>query len=191
VRGQQRQDRVFVLDERVFATRHGVEQHTQRRHARTVATRETAAVQTDLALVQRLGAANHGLAVVAVTRPDATVHASLVNAGVLDHPTRGEPVVGLVASGGTKKLAYIRRSGRCALTFQHNWEWVTVEGPADIIGPDDAFDGFDAGGVPRLLRDVFVAAGGTHDDWDEYDRVMAADRRAAVLVTPARVTTNG
>jgi hypothetical protein len=77
------------------------------------------------------------------------------------------------------------------LTFQHNWEWVTVEGPADIIGPDDAFDGFDASGVPQLLRDVFVAAGGTHDDWEEYDRVMAADRRAAVLVTPARVTTNG
>jgi hypothetical protein len=41
------------------------------------------------------------------------------------------------------------------------------------------------------LRQVFRAAGGTHDDWDEYDRVMAADRRAAVLVTPQRVLTNG
>jgi hypothetical protein len=34
---------------------------------------------------------------------------------------------------------------------------------------------------------VFVAAGGTHDDWDEYDRVMAEERRAAVLVTPTRI----
>jgi hypothetical protein len=41
-----------------------------------------------------------------------------------------------------------------------------------------------------VLRDVFSAAGGTHDDWDEYDRVVAADRRAAVLVTPERITTN-
>jgi hypothetical protein len=48
-----------------------------------------------------------------------------------------------------------------------------------------------AGAVPELLRKVFQAAGGTHDDWDEYDRVMAADRRAAVLVTPERVLTNG
>ena len=34
--------------------------------------------------------------------------------------------------------------------------------------------------------DVFTAAGGTHDDWDTYDRVMAEERRAAVLVTPVR-----
>ncbi len=38
-----------------------------------------------------------------------------------------------------------------------------------------------------LLREIFTAAGGSHDDFDEYDRVMAADRRAAVLITPERV----
>ncbi|MDT4921585.1 MAG: hypothetical protein QOI15_2487, partial [Pseudonocardiales bacterium] len=36
-------------------------------------------------------------------------------------------------------------------------------------------------------REVFEAAGGAHDDWDEYDRVMRTDRRAAVLVTPTRI----
>jgi hypothetical protein len=41
-----------------------------------------------------------------------------------------------------------------------------------------------------LLRDVFQAAGGTHDDYDTYDRVMAEERRAAVLITPRRVYTN-
>jgi hypothetical protein len=41
------------------------------------------------------------------------------------------------------------------------------------------------------LRAVFTAAGGTHDDWDEYDRVMAAERRTAVLIEPARITSNG
>ena len=41
-----------------------------------------------------------------------------------------------------------------------------------------------------LLRDVFRAAGGNHDDWDTYDRVMAQERRAAVLIAPSRVYTN-
>ena len=38
------------------------------------------------------------------------------------------------------------------------------------------------------LTGRYVAAGGDHDDWDEYDRVMAAERRTAVLVVPRRVT---
>jgi hypothetical protein len=38
---------------------------------------------------------------------------------------------------------------------------------------------------------VFVAAGGTHDDWDTYDQVMADERRAAVLMSPVRVYSNG
>ena len=42
-----------------------------------------------------------------------------------------------------------------------------------------------------LLRDVFVAAGGTHDDWDEYDRVMRDQRRTAVFVAPTRVYSTG
>jgi len=46
--------------------------------------------------------------------------------------------------------------------------------------------------VLRLaLRAVFVAAGGTHDDWDEYDRAMAAERRTIVFVSPDRVYSNG
>jgi hypothetical protein len=38
---------------------------------------------------------------------------------------------------------------------------------------------------------VFTAAGGTHDDWAEYDRAMAAERRTAVFVEPARISGNG
>jgi hypothetical protein len=41
-----------------------------------------------------------------------------------------------------------------------------------------------------LLREIFEAAGGEHEDWPEYDRVVAAERRAAVLVTPTRVYQN-
>ena len=67
------------------------------------------------------------------------------------------------------------------------WQWAAVEGPVEIIGPDDPADGIDAERLRLLLREIFTAAGGTHDDFDEYDRVMAEDRRAAVLITPERV----
>jgi len=145
----------------------------------------------DLELVRRLGEASRGLAVVATTRPDGSVHASLVNAGVLDDPVGGAPVVGLVVRGDARKLGHLRRSGRAAVTFHSGWEWVTVEGPVRIAGPDDPLDGLAASALPGVLRAVFGAAGGTHDDWDTFDRVMADERRAAVLVEPARVVTNG
>ena len=66
-----------------------------------------------------------------------------------------------------------------------------MEGTAELIGPDDPAEGVDPEGLRLLLRDVFSAAGGTHDDWATYDRVMAEERRAAVLITPARVYSNG
>ena len=48
----------------------------------------------------------------------------------------------------------------------------------------------DADALRLLLRDVFTAAGGTHDDWPTYDTVMADERRAAVMVIPERVYSN-
>ena len=146
---------------------------------------------TDLDLVRRLAAADRGLAVLATTRPDGTVHTSVVNAGVLDHPVTGVPSVGLVARGDARKLAYLRRAGRAAVVFRAGWEWVSVEGPVELIGPSDPRDGFPPAELPGLLRDVFRAAGGTHDNWEEYDRVMADEGRTAVLVDPARITGNG
>ena len=74
--------------------------------------------------------------------------------------------------------------------FRHGADWAGVEGPVRLLGPDDPFEGFGPGQVAMLLRAVFVAAGGTHQDWDEFDRVMAADRRTAVLVTPERISGN-
>jgi len=148
-------------------------------------------MNADIDLIRRLAAADHGLAVVATTRRDGSVHASLVNAGVLDHPVTGLPSVGLVVRSSALKLGYMRRSGRANVVFHRGWEWVAAEGPVTIAGPDDRLDGFDPAGLPGLLRDVFVAAGGSHNDWAEYDRVMAEERRAAVFVALDRVTTNG
>lgn len=141
----------------------------------------------DLAVVQPLSEQETGLAVVATTRSDGTVQASVVNAGILPHPVTGERVVGFVTAGGTLKQRHLRQRPSCALTFRRGWRWATVEGEAQLIGPDDPADGVDAEGLRQLLRDVFAAAGGSHDDWATYDRVMAEQRRVAVLVRPRRV----
>ncbi|MGH9009980.1 MAG: pyridoxamine 5'-phosphate oxidase, partial [Acidimicrobiia bacterium] len=61
-------------------------------------------MRAQLELVRRLAAADKGLAVVSTTRPDGTVHSSLVNAGVFDHPLTKEPTVAFVARGDTYKL---------------------------------------------------------------------------------------
>lgn len=144
----------------------------------------------DLELVRRLAAADHGLVVLATTRADHTVQASVVNAGLMANPFGDGEVVAAVAAGGTAKLANLRRVPHATVVFRAGWEWVAVEGGTVVIGPDDLVDGFAPDQLPRLLRDVFTAAGGTHDDWDEYDRVMAAERRAAVVIKPERITSN-
>jgi PPOX class probable F420-dependent enzyme len=142
---------------------------------------------TDLSDFARLVARDHGLCVVSTLRQDATIQSSVVNAGVLDHPVTGEPVVGLVARGRSRKLANLRARQRATVVVRAAWEWVAAEGPADLAGPDDKLGDLDADGVRLLLREIFTACGGTHDDWDTYDRVMAEERRTGVLVTPDRV----
>jgi hypothetical protein len=48
----------------------------------------------------------------------------------------------------------------------------------------------DAEGLRLLRRAIFVAAGGEHDNWEEYDRVMTEQRRAVVLIRPNRIYSN-
>jgi PPOX class probable F420-dependent enzyme len=142
----------------------------------------------DLDEVRALARTETGLCVVSTMRPDGSVHATVVNAGVLAHPTTGRDVVGFVVRGNARKLDHFRRTRRCAVTFRRSWSWAGVEGRVDIVGPGDEFTGVDASGIAQLLRDVFTAAGGTHDDWADYDRVMREERRTVVLVQPERVS---
>jgi hypothetical protein len=136
-------------------------------------------------------ASKDSLAVAATTRPDATVHASLVSAGVLEDPVTGQPCIGFVAHGSSRKLAHMRKNGRATVVFRNGADWVAVEGRVRLLGYDDPVEGVGSGQLAMLLRGVFVAAGGTHQDWDEFDRVMQADRRTAVLITPERISANG
>ncbi|MCV7279044.1 TIGR03618 family F420-dependent PPOX class oxidoreductase [Mycolicibacterium flavescens] len=138
-----------------------------------------------------LSAGDNGLAVISTLRADATIQASLVNVGKLAHPATGAPVLGFVTYGKVK-LANLRARPQLAVTFRQGWQWATVEGRAELAGPDDPQPWLgDADALRLLLREVFTAAGGTHDNWAEYDRVMAEQRRTVVLVEPTRVYSNG
>ncbi len=138
-----------------------------------------------------LAAAENGLCVVSTSRADGTIQASLVNAGVLPHPATGQPTLAFVTYGRVK-LANLRVRPQLAVTFRDGWQWATVEGRAELVGPDDPQPWLaDADQLRLMLRAVFTAAGGTHDNWDEYDRVMAEQRRTVVLVAPSRVYSNG
>jgi PPOX class probable F420-dependent enzyme len=133
---------------------------------------------------------DHGLAVVSTLGSDETIQSSVVNAGVLEHPVRGTPVVAFVSAGGARRLRNLRERPRATVVLRAGWQWAAVEGAVELAGPDDPLAGIDAERLRVLLREIFVAAGGTHDDWDEYDRVMAGERRVAALIEPRRVYGN-
>jgi len=145
---------------------------------------------TTLADAVELASSESGLAVVSTVRGDGTVQASLVNAGLVAHPVTGEPTLAFVTYGKVK-LANLRTRPQIAVTFRNGWRWATVEGNAELAGPDDPQPWLTGDALRLLLREVFSAAGGKHDDWAEYDRVMAEQRRTVVLIAPGRVYSNG
>lgn len=138
-----------------------------------------------------LAQADRGLAVVSTLRADHTIQASLINAGTIAHPVSGEQVLAFVTYGPVK-LNNLRARPQIAVTFRSGWQWATVEGRAELAGPDDQQAWLSQPQQLRLLlREVFTSCGGTHDNWDEYDRTMAEQRRTVVLITPTRVYSNG
>jgi PPOX class probable F420-dependent enzyme len=150
--------------------------------------------EKQLALLERvreLGARESGLAVVVTFRADGSAPASVVNAGVLDHPVTGERIVGFVARGHAKKLEHLRARPRATVIFRSGWDWVAVEGDAQLVGPNDALDGITAEALPPLIRSIYAAAvGGTPDDWADLDASIADEGHTAVLITPTRTYTN-
>ncbi|MEO8697967.1 MAG: pyridoxamine 5'-phosphate oxidase family protein [Acidimicrobiales bacterium] len=143
----------------------------------------------NLEQMRRLLGAEHGLSVISLARPDGTVSSSVVNAGLIAHPINGVTTVAFVVRGSSYKRRRLRVDPRVGVTVRVGWQWQCVEGTAELIGPLDPHSNASVD-VPALLRDIFRAAGGAHDDWEEYDRVMAAEQRTAVFVTPTRVYGN-
>lgn len=144
---------------------------------------------TTLEEIAVLARAEQGLAVVSTLRADRTIQSSLVNVGVLDHPLTGMAVLAFVTYGKVK-LANLRTRSQLTTTVRSGWNWAAVEGTAQLIGPDDANPAVDADRLRLLLREIVVAAGGTHDDWESYDATMLDQRRTAVLIEPSRIYSN-
>ena len=138
--------------------------------------------------VRALVARESGLAVAIVYRTDGSAVASVVNAGVLDHPTAGDPVVAFVMRGHARKLQHLRADPRATVVFRASWDWVAVEGTVELVGPGDPFDGVAVEDLSQLLRSVYAAAvGGSPDEWAALDDQMEAEGHTAALLRPLRV----
>ena len=93
---------------------------------------------------------------------------------------------GFTTTEDRAKLRNLIRNPRCsllALTPDRS-EYVVLEGRARLLrrGVSDDAELRDA------LRGIYRAASGSeHPDWDDYDRAMVADRRAAVIVIPEHI----
>ena len=131
-----------------------------------------------------------GLAVISTTQKDGRVLSSLVNCGVIEHPVTGDPRVAMVSGGSAARLGHVRRGSHVTVAVTRGWNWVGVTGPAELFGPAETNAAFDDEALRLLIRQIYQAAGGTHDDWDEFDRAMVADARTAVLIEPARIIGN-
>jgi hypothetical protein len=141
--------------------------------------------------IRRLVALDHGLATLSTVRADGHVQSVVVNAGVVDHPLTGAPVAAFVARPGTAKLHHLRARPFGTLLWRAGWAWVAAEGSVELVGPDDPLEGIDERTLLQLLREIHASAGTAHeDDWVEFDRTVAAERRAAVLLAPQRIYVN-
>ena len=141
----------------------------------------------ELADFAHLVPSDHGLCVVVTRRSDLTPHTTVVNAGVVRHPSTGLESVAFVSVSTTRKLINLRRDPTITVVIRAGWQWVSVEGRAALIGPDDPEPGVSGEQLRLLRREIFSAAGGEHDNWAEFDQTMERERRTAVFVAPQRV----
>ena len=131
-----------------------------------------------------------GLVTVSTTQVDGKVLSSVVNCGMIEHPLTGATCVAFVSGSRAARLKHIDRGSQVTITARRGWAWSSVTGPADLIRPEQVPESIDKEQMRLLLREVFHAAGGVHDDLEEYDRAMAQERRVVVCVTPERVLGN-
>ena len=131
-----------------------------------------------------------GLATVSTTQADGRVLSSVVNCGMIKNPLTGDTCVAFVSGSKAARLRHIDRGSQVTVNVRRGWIWSSVTGPADLIRPESLPESIDAGQMRLLLREVFHAAGGVHDDLEEYDRAMAQEERVVVCITPKRILGN-
>ena len=100
------------------------------------------------------------------------------------HHVDPEGVVRVSITAGRAKYHNLRREPWAALhvTQDDFWAYVVLEGPAEVTPVAEATDDATVEELVRLYRDL----AGEHPDWDDYRRVMVADGRVVVRLTPDR-----
>lgn len=94
--------------------------------------------------------------------------------------------VGFTTTEDRAKLHNLVRDSRCSLLVSKSdwWGYVVLEGRAKVLrrGESDDEELRDA------LRGIYRSASAQeHPDWEDYDRAMVEDRRAAIIVVPDHV----
>ncbi len=94
--------------------------------------------------------------------------------------------VGFTTTEDRAKLHNLVRDSRCSLLVSKSdwWGYVVLEGRARVLRRGESDDDE----LRDALRGIYRAASGQeHPDWEDYDRAMVEDRRAAIIVVPDHV----
>jgi len=112
---------------------------------------------------------NHS-AVLCTYRADGRPQLSPVGAAV-----DGEGRVVISSRETAYKVKNLRRDPRASVlvTKANSWEWVQVDGTADVLSLPDAME---------PLVDYYRRVAGEHPDWDDYRAAMERDRRLLIRV---------
>ena len=122
----------------------------------------------------------HPQAVMVTFRRNGAAQMSIVTCG----PYQGG--VAFTTTAGRAKLTNLLRDPRCTIMVaKPDWRgYVVLEGTAYVKSTDRT----DHEELRLALRDVYRAASGRdHPDWDDYDRAMVHDKRAAIIVRSDKV----
>ena len=123
-----------------------------------------------------------GLATVSTTQADGRVLSTVVNCGMIKHPLTGSTCVAFVSGGNAARLKHVDRGSQVTVSVRRGWSWSSATGPADLIRSESLPEGINAEEMRLLLREVFHAAGGVHDDLEEYDRAMAEETLSLIHI---------
>lgn len=91
--------------------------------------------------------------------------------------------VGFSSTLDKAKISNLLRDNRCTLLISSpDWRnYIVLEGHATIFSPELS----DPEELRLALREVYRSASGKeHPNWEEFDRVMIADKRVAIIVEP-------
>ncbi|HUZ78813.1 MAG TPA: TIGR03618 family F420-dependent PPOX class oxidoreductase [Chloroflexota bacterium] len=124
----------------------------------------------------------HRRAIMITYRQDGSLQTSPVRVG---RDGRGHIVV--TSRSVTAKVHNLARDPRVSLcVVTEKWSggiWLHVDGRCEVIRQPEA--------MPLLEQEYRLREGKDHPDWEQFRHDMAAENRAALLITPTRAACSG